>query len=157
MKTPEKITQFSDKTIELVRGEIEAALKSVGQKLNVNFTVGSITYSSMTSTARARLNFAANAPDGSVINQAREDWNRYAKTYGLQPEWLDQTFYHEFEELKIVGLYPHRRRLSVALLRLRDNSPRIASPDFVSEGMNRKESVRKAKEEAKKSAAANAA
>jgi hypothetical protein len=66
---PEGITRFNNETIDLIRSEIETALKAVGERLNVRFDLGSITYNTVTSTAHTKLNFAAKAPDLSAIER----------------------------------------------------------------------------------------
>jgi hypothetical protein len=120
MKT-EKITQFTNANLDLLREKVEAALAVVGEKYNVKFDLGRITYSPTDSTASAKLKFEAKTADGKQADHARLDWDKYSKIFGLKPEWIDQTFRSkEGDNYKITGLNPKKRRFPVETIRVSD-------------------------------------
>jgi hypothetical protein len=114
MKT-EKITQFTNANLDLLREKVEGALAAVGEKHNVKFDLGRITYSPTDSTASAKLRFEAKTAEGKPIDRARLAWAEHCHRFNLKPEWLDQTFTAQERTYKITGLNPKRPRLPVEI------------------------------------------
>jgi hypothetical protein len=134
MKT-EKITQFTNATMDLLREKVEAALAVVCEKYNITFDLGCIAFRD--NTAKATLKFAAKAADGSIIDQARADWKKYAEShFFLKPEWLDQTFTDQGETYKIVGLLLQAKKFCIKCVRLRDDATITCTTRLVREKLN---------------------
>jgi hypothetical protein len=117
----EKITQFTGANVDLLRRKIEAALAEIGEKYNVKFDLGRITYSSTDNTASARLKFETKTDaNGAAVDRAAQTWAKNCQYYGLKAEWLNQTFKAKGGEYKIIGLDVNKRRFPVQTIRLSD-------------------------------------
>jgi hypothetical protein len=106
----EKITQFTDNNLNLLRKKIDAALGTVEEQCNVKFDLGRITYSPTDNTASAKLKFEAKTAEGKPLDRYRLAWTpENYQRFGLNRELLDQTFTSKGEQFKITGLDPTKR------------------------------------------------
>lgn len=55
-----------------------------------------------------KINFAV-SENGKAMTYERQMFLKYAKNYGLKPEWLDKTITYKGETYTIVGLKPSNR------------------------------------------------
>lgn len=114
-KTDEKIMQFTNDNLTQLTKKIEEALAPLGERCNLVFNLGGITYYN-DGTAKATLKCETKAADGTVIDRPRRAWTESAQSCSLKPEWLDQTFTERGRIYKIVGLLPGKK-FSVKTLR----------------------------------------
>ena len=68
--------------------------------------------------------------EGNATNPDRERFKLLARAYGMQPEWLDETFVLGGDEYRVAGL-KQRGTKNILIERTSDCSMRIAPPDIV--------------------------
>ena len=116
-----KMDTFDKSNINLIRDAIQRALDYVAEDLrdgNANISLdlklGGISYSDTNFTAKIECSLING--DGVVQNKERAAWLRRASSYGLDPEWIDQTFKaYDGKVLKITGLNTRARKSPVLL------------------------------------------
>jgi hypothetical protein len=117
----QKITQFTSTNLDSLRKKIESALADIGEKCNISFKLGRITYSSEDNTAKTTLKFETKVnSSGAVVDRAAQAWAKNCQYHGLKQEWLNQTFKSKGDEYKIIGLQLNKRRFPVQTIRVSD-------------------------------------
>jgi len=97
-----------------LRQDIDAALKSVGEKHNVVLSVGRATFDALNATFK--LEVAAIGEEGQVMSKMATDFQAYAGLWGLQSDDLNKTF-TDFggETYKIVGGRPRASKNTIVV------------------------------------------
>lgn len=112
---------MSRQLLSTLRPEIEAAVQAVAKKHGVIINSGSGTFSPDIGTATLRLDIAiaGGAEDGTKAKdiKAAADWDAYAHTFGLKPEWKGKSFASGGHTYTIVGLEPRRHTRPVVAKR----------------------------------------
>lgn len=96
------ITTFGKEEAQRVRVEAQAALEKFAAGLGIGVELGRGTYSG--NTFSFKVEFIVKDENGVLETAERKAFKAYAKTYGLEPEWLDKTFTQDGKTFKIVGL-----------------------------------------------------
>ena len=94
-----------------VREYLNKVLSENPNELGVKIEVGSISFG--LSNANIKMNVSDIAENGEAITRDAEDFTLSARQYGLDPEWLNQTFEYNGIEHKIVGLRSRARKKPV--------------------------------------------
>lgn len=101
-------SEFTREQILAINADLQAALKSVGDKHGIDFSTGRISFTPL--DFKTSLTAALRAPnaDEQLLPASHKwvvAWNRYAPQFGLQVADLGRTFtLPEFGRLKIAGL-----------------------------------------------------
>ncbi len=97
-----KISSFDRQNIDVVRDSIEAALTAVAERHGVSFSLGSIRFS----RSAFKVTLEGNVSGGSESFGARDAaaYRDFAASYGLKPEFLNQTFECRGRSFRLVGL-----------------------------------------------------
>lgn len=115
------VREISEKVIETLKG-LEA---EYGVKFNYkggNFTPSNFVF---------RLEAALVNPSGEVENREREDYKKYAASYGLKKEWLDTTFTSNNTAYTITGLTTRRSKNPVTAVSSKNGKTFIFPADMV--------------------------
>lgn len=102
---------FDRSRVKLLRIQLEAHLKELADKLDVNIQLSRATFTPNNVTFKMEV--AKIGDDGLVVNSAVIDFQRYAVMYGLQPDDLHRTFVMDSRIYKIVGLKTRRSKYPV--------------------------------------------
>lgn len=97
--------------LRMLRTDINIALKEVGDKHGVKLEAGSASYS--TGTFTLKINGGLLKEDGSAVQKEAEDFKRYAKMFGLEPEDLGQKFKSNGKEYTISGLATRKSKYPI--------------------------------------------
>lgn len=76
--------------IKNIRGDIDEALKVVGEKYGVKLSTGNASFTA--GNATMKLEIAAIVEGGKVISKEVEDFNLYCRRYGMTSDHLGKTF-----------------------------------------------------------------
>lgn len=101
-----------DKTKALtLREQLQAHLMKFGDEhgLSVNIGNGSMT----SSTVSFKVEIAEIGESGEVLSRERQDFVRYASTYGLAADNLDKTFSRDGMTYKVIGLLPSSHKYPI--------------------------------------------
>ncbi len=80
-----------DRTLlRLLREEIDAALKPIGEKFKLAISWEKASFSPQNATIK--LQASVLNEEGIAETQTRSDFKKYAIMFGLKPEWLDKSF-----------------------------------------------------------------
>ena len=99
-----QVKEWNGSECRRVTEEINKALADVGRKLGINIQrSGNATYDD--STFRLKVECSLVGEPGEVRSKKAEDFKRYARSYGLEPEHLGATFKaYDGSEYEITGL-----------------------------------------------------
>jgi hypothetical protein len=122
------IAKLDKQFLKELRDDIDAALAPLGAKHGLSLKAGNAAFSETTATFK--LQVCLKTSSGEAITQERQNYIAYADTYGLKPEWLDQTFSSESRVFKIVGLLPRRSKNPV-LCRTENGKEYVFSVELV--------------------------
>lgn len=115
--------QFNKSTFAAFRQDVEAALQGVAGKYGIQITAGSISYDQTAFTCR--LEAARLGDDGVAQTQEREDFKRFAETFGLKPGWLDRSFSAMGDTWTIIGLKFRSKKYPVLCSRTGKKGPEV--------------------------------
>lgn len=107
-----KFESFDRTNLKIFRQEIEMALKEITEKYGIQFEVGSIKFSSNEFSTKLTANLGEKKSKADTYEQ---NWLKYAKWYGMNPEDLGKTFSARGKTFKIVGLDPKQRKNNIML------------------------------------------
>lgn len=124
-------TPISRETCNLLRADIEEAMKQVAEKHGLSFRFhGGMAYNPG-QFARIGVEFCAVTTDGEVALD-RAEWDMVAERYGMNKEWFGQTFKDDRgDTFTITGANLGRPKNIVRLRRNRDGSSRVCPAQFV--------------------------
>ncbi len=109
------IERFTRDNVRDMRGRMQAALDTL-KDLGVSFDLGNISYGDvefhLTVTVRCGAGAAMSAKERK-LEEARRDWETYAKLFKLDPSWLGRTFETRGETFTIVGVKPLAEKFPV--------------------------------------------
>lgn len=102
------------KTCQDIRSELNAAFKQLEAKYGVTFVLGSMRYNA--DQIRAKIEINKKPTDGLTFEAAQ--FKQFAVTYGMKPEWLNQTVYVTTSSLldipaNIIGLNRRSKKYPV--------------------------------------------
>jgi hypothetical protein len=97
--------------VRLISAEIDAALKDIANRHNIQLTTGGGTFSSNNFTIK--VNGSAISSDGSVMTKEAEDFKSHAFLFGLKAEDLGKTFFQGGKMYEIVGCKPRSSKYPI--------------------------------------------
>lgn len=108
--------KFNKTNLRKIRTALESALDGMVDNwgMPIKVTLGRISYSEENFTAKIECSLINS--DGVVQNKERTAWLSSASSYGLNPEWIDQTFMaYDGKVMKIMGLNTRAYKAPVVL------------------------------------------
>lgn len=103
--------KFNRDTCGLLRSEINAALKAVGEKHGVLVEAGNASFSD--DFVNFKLRVSAKAEDGSVVSQEATDFKRFASLYGFFADDLGKEYSVRGKSYAIAGLKNRSRTMPI--------------------------------------------
>ena len=88
--------------VGMIQGALKDAFGEIEKKFNVKVNIGGASYTDNDCTVK--VGFADVLESGEVYSREKEDFKKYATSYGLSPEDLGQTFSTNGHEYRISGL-----------------------------------------------------
>lgn len=122
---------INNETLKALRGEINAALESVGKKYNVQLVADSCKYNSHFATFK--LNVSNLSEDGQVVDEHMSYLRTMRKVFGLTEEHLNQTFKIGSEDYVLSGYNPRARTRDAIITKLSDGKKYMASMQTVTD------------------------
>lgn len=89
-------------SLTIIRDEMNAALKSIGEKHSLSFSVGKCKFSEQ--LAMFTVEVVVPNEDGKILTKSASDFITFAKCYGLKPEHLGKSFVSGNKTFTIKGL-----------------------------------------------------
>ncbi len=99
---------FSLKNLDVIRADIESALKPVGERYNLTFGLGRLTYW----PASFNVRLEAKRPDSD-----KQDFEQYAASCGLRPSDFGAVFTYENAKYTISGINPRSDKYPIVTTR----------------------------------------
>lgn len=112
------MTEINRTVLRELRGEIEEALKDLGEKHGVVFSVGSANF--LPTVATFKLEVATKAEDGTVNTKDAENFRSLCYLYQLRPEHLHKLLTFNGTQYKLVGLNPRSGKYPLIVERVSD-------------------------------------
>lgn len=100
------MTQINSQTIKTMRPQIEEALKELGERLGIDFSIGRGTYGGIKGSFTLEM-AARDAETGK--SGAQQLFEHYARLYGLTAEDYGREFTFQSRRFKLVGFYPNSK------------------------------------------------
>jgi len=110
-----------------LRGDMDKALKSVGEKYGINFDVGRMVYSD--DTIKVNVEGATTSGPGSTVIE--KDFLKSCRMYGFQPTDLGRTFRTHNGVYCIKGIKTRNRKYPLIAERVLDGKSFKFAPDSV--------------------------
>ena len=129
--TPDASVVIDHNVCRMIEGEIRVAMDIIAAKHGLVAITGGGRFSS--SEYKPKVEFKVKG-ELSASKGNEDNFKSFAKLYGLDPEWLGKTFIMQGKAYKVVGLAPRRSKNCVMILRLKDNSQRVCSPEYLKMG-----------------------
>jgi hypothetical protein len=102
MAKVKSITTFDLEEAKRMRVRLQEVLDKFADSLGIGVQLGNATYKG--NALNIAVEFIVKNESGVLQTDERKAFRSYAKTYGLEPEWLDKTFTQDGKTFKIVGL-----------------------------------------------------
>jgi len=109
-----KMTSFTNPNLDLLRTEMDAALKAIGDKYGITMDTGNIRYdvdrTNFNTSIKVRLG------DGGVADVAannRREWDKYAPRFGLKSTDFGKTFVSNGQTFTLSGVKPRGKKYNV--------------------------------------------
>lgn len=106
--------------LKAARPQIEEALKELGEKLGVTFTVGSGSYDPDGSNGSLKLKLAEVREDG--VSAEEIEFRKVCSLYELQPEDYGKELKIQNETFKLIGLNTRAPKKPVNIQRISDGA-----------------------------------
>lgn len=105
------IKQFNRDNLQIIRPEIEKALKGLSDALGIEIALGSGRFSPTNATFKLEL--SVKDASGTVINKERSAFIEVADLIGMKAEWIDKTFSFGGVTYKIEGYKSKSRKAPI--------------------------------------------
>ena len=106
--------------VRTLRGYLQEAIDGLGVG-DTTFTVGSASFDSLEGHGTFKVGFASKTSSGVVETPERLAFIKYASSYGLTPENIDDTFVSNGAVYKITGIKTRRPKYPISAVRVSDN------------------------------------
>ena len=113
-----QINSINPSVCRILRDEMDAALKAVGDKYGITIAVGGGKYTD--SNVTFKVEAAVVNEDGQKLGKDAVAFQQNARYYGLTPEDLFKEFTFQGVTHQIVGLKPQSRKFPILAKNLRD-------------------------------------
>ncbi|KKM67498.1 hypothetical protein LCGC14_1470550 [marine sediment metagenome] len=110
------ITKLDRSAVQVLRDDIDQALKDVADKHGVKITVNGARYRATEGDFKVKVNTIGT--NGVVETAKRSSFIALASHHGLDPKWIDREFMHQGIRYKILGLNTRAKRYPVEVLRM---------------------------------------
>ena len=113
------ITNLSTNAMRVLRNEIDADLKLLGNKFGVSLKLGNGKFNAQ--NGQFILVISTMQENGMVLSKEATAFQQLAHIYDLQPAQLGKIFEHKGATYKLAGLIPNRPKFPFVALCLNDN------------------------------------
>ncbi len=97
------MTQITSQALKTMRPQVEEALKELGERLGIDFSVGRGTYGGIKGSFTLEM-AARDTKTGKSGEQ--QVFEHSARLYGLTPEDYGREFTYQRRRFKLIGFYP---------------------------------------------------
>jgi len=108
-----KIVRINKPVLKELEAQISTLLNQHYKDMGLNFRFDGGHFSDQNATIK--LVISTTDADGHAVDPERKDFMQFARNFGLEYEWLDQTVVINSSSYKIVGLATRRRRFPVVV------------------------------------------
>ena len=98
----EKIETFNKQNLKQLREAINNSLGLIGRTFGIEIKLGSVSYRDYNFTAKLVANLESK--DGELFTKQAIDYKNFYADYGLEKEWLGQSFVSKGKTYTVVGL-----------------------------------------------------
>jgi len=95
-------TTFTKSGLKVIRVAINTALREVEEAHGIKLNIGNISYED--TTFRTTLKASIVNEDGTVEDEQRKDFKKFATMFDINPEWLDKEIVLNGRTFTITGL-----------------------------------------------------
>tara|TARA_R110000851_G_scaffold2716_2_gene10997 strand:+ start:260 stop:706 length:447 start_codon:yes stop_codon:yes gene_type:complete len=95
-------TTFTKAGLKTIRASLNKAFREVEEAHGIKLNIGNISYED--TTFRTTLKASIVNEDGTVEDEQRKDFKKYATMFDLNPEWLDKEIVLSGRTFTITGL-----------------------------------------------------
>ena len=128
--------EITRKVLQDIRPEIDDALTIIGEKYGIEMKVGNGVYGGLDGSFKLLLK--TTGENGETADS--RNFKLYGHRYGMDTEWLGQSFKHGSGiSYTIAGLNPKRRKYAIVVVRDSDQKQLLMSSHGVQSAMKRKE------------------
>ena len=113
-----KITQFNGSNLDLLRADINAALRQISEKHGINMSIGTMSYSSNKTTCR--ITMETKRVVGTSSNPSKNADAVYLSMFDLPANAFEREFSIQGTVFKLVGLKPNRPKNPCSIERVKD-------------------------------------
>ena len=99
----------------IIREHLSVVLDPLGRELGLQFNIGGISFSP--TNANIKVTAAVIGESGQAQTKERQEFERWAKLYNMEPEWLDRTIKVYGETYTIKGFKPRCSKFPVLVMR----------------------------------------
>ena len=122
-----KIKTIMESTMRMLREEIDKALIPVCEKFDISLKAGNASFAEH--EGHFKLMVKTKDKDGNVLDTQSEDFKKYAKCFGLDPNLLGKRFSIGGTIYKVVGLKPNARKYPIVGKRVTDGEIFVFPPN----------------------------
>ena len=98
----EKIESFDKENLKELKKAINNSLGLIGRTFGIEITLGSVSYQKYNFTGKLIANLESK--DGELFTKQAIDYKAFHEDYGLEKEWLGQSFDSRGKTYTVVGL-----------------------------------------------------
>ena len=100
------IEKFDREKLAALRVDIENALRDIEQRHGIKISLGRINYDATSARAKLEAHPSGFDPD-------KENFERFARVYGMDPAWFGESFKSRGTPFRITGFNPNARAFPV--------------------------------------------
>ena len=112
-QNPNAITELNKHSLTLIRQEIDAALKDIGIKYNLDFSAGNARYNELDATYKLKVALRGIHQEDSGVSGKELEWRRNAIMFSMEPEDFGKTFEFNGSVYTICGCKPKSPKYNV--------------------------------------------
>ena len=114
-----KIKSFNKQNLDEIAKAINKSLDEVGKTYGIEIELGRCTYAESYFSGKLEANLEAK--DGEIYTKEAIAYQKYCRSYGLDDDWFNQEFTHNYEIFKIVGLCMKAKKYPVICQKMKNN------------------------------------
>jgi len=114
-----KITQFTSSNLDLLRADINAALRQISEKHGIDMKIGTMSYSSDKTTCRLTMETKAErvgTAGSAIVGKGAQ----YLRMFDLPQDAFERTFILQNEEFRLTELKTNRPKNPCSIQRVKD-------------------------------------